>query len=53
MLGRYFYYQLANIYVSVTAGSILKSFVDILDHPSHILQLLGKSLPSIVGYFIA
>jgi len=53
MLGRYFYYQLANIYVSVTAGSILKSLGDIIDKPSHILELLGQSLPTMVGYFIA
>jgi hypothetical protein len=53
MLGRYFYYQLANIYVSVTAGSILKSITEILDHPSSLLISLGKSLPSMVGYFIA
>jgi hypothetical protein len=53
MLSRYFYYQLANIYVSVTAGSILKSLKDILDHPSNIVQLLGESLPTMVGYFIA
>ena len=53
MLSRYFYYQLANIYVSVTAGSILKSLADIIDHPSNILQLLGESLPTMVGYFVA
>ena len=53
MLGRYFYYQLANIYISVTAGSIIKSLADIIDKPTHILVLLGKSLPSMVGYFIA
>jgi len=53
MLGRYFYYQLANIYVSVTAGSILKSLADIIDHPSNILELLGESLPTMVGYFVA
>jgi hypothetical protein len=53
MLSRYFYYQLANIYVSVTAGSILKSLKDILDHPSNIVQLLGESLPTMAGYFIA
>ena len=53
MLSRYFYYQLANIYVSVTAGSILKSLADIIDHPSYILPLLGESLPTMVGYFIA
>lgn len=53
MLGRYFYYQLANIYVSVTAGSIIKSLADIIDKPTHILELLGQSLPTMVGYFIA
>lgn len=40
-------------YVSVTAGSILKSLADILDHPQNILALLGDSLPTMVGYFVA
>eukprot|EP00523_Entomoneis_sp_CCMP467_P008539 CAMPEP_0168737984 /NCGR_PEP_ID=MMETSP0724-20121128/10690_1 /TAXON_ID=265536 /ORGANISM="Amphiprora sp., Strain CCMP467" /LENGTH=1061 /DNA_ID=CAMNT_0008785295 /DNA_START=92 /DNA_END=3277 /DNA_ORIENTATION=- len=53
MLSRYFFFQLANVYVSVTAGSILKSLADILDHPSNILGLLGDSLPTMVGYFVA
>ena len=53
MLGRYFYYQLANIYVTVTAGSILRSLADILNHPSSVLQLLGQSLPMMVGWFVA
>lgn len=53
MVTRYFYYQLANIYITVTAGSILRSMADILDHPGNILPLLGESLPSMVGYFIA
>lgn len=53
MLGRYFYYQLANIYVSVTAGSILRSMAEIIESPSSILRLLGKSIPLMVGYFIA
>lgn len=53
MMGRYFYYQLANIYITVTAGSLWKSLAEILDHPSEILQLLGESLPTVVGYFIA
>lgn len=53
MLTRYFYYQIANIYVSVTAGSVLKSLADIIDHPSNLLPLLGESLPTMVGYFIA
>jgi hypothetical protein len=51
IIGRFFYYQLANIYISVTAGSILDSLSDIVEHPSNILAILGKSLPNVVGYF--
>ncbi len=53
IVGRYFYYQLANIYISVTAGSLLKSAADILARPSAGLEILGNSLPTVVGYFIA
>ncbi|CAB9506338.1 CSC1-like protein ERD4 [Seminavis robusta] len=53
ILKRYFYYQLANIYITVTAGSLWKSLGDIIDHPSNVLQLLGQSLPTMVGYFVA
>lgn len=53
MMGRYFYYQVINIYITVTAGSLWTSLSDILDHPSNLLQLLGESLPSMVGYFVA
>ena len=37
IIGRFFYYQLANIYISVTAGSILESLGEIVEHPSSIL----------------
>ena len=53
IVGRYFYYQLANIYISVTAGSLLKSAADIIARPSAGLEILGNSLPTVVGYFIA
>ena len=53
MLGRYFYYQVLNLYITVTAGSLWRSLADILDHPSSLLELLGSSLPSMVGYFVA
>lgn len=53
ILGRFFYFQLVNVYVSVTAGSILQSLADIINHPSNILSLLGDSLPTMVGYFVA
>jgi len=51
IIGRYFYYQLANIFITVTAGSILDSLGEIIEHPSNILAILGKSLPNVVGYF--
>eukprot|EP00804_Cyclotella_cryptica_P010295 CCRYP_012233-RB/>CCRYP_012233-RB protein AED:0.36 eAED:0.36 QI:398/1/1/1/0.85/0.87/8/444/916 len=51
IIGRYFYYQIANIYVTVTAGSILESLGEIIEHPSNVLAILGKSLPNVVGYF--
>jgi hypothetical protein len=53
MLGRYFYYQVVNIYITVTAGSLWRSLSEILDHPTSLLSLLGESLPTMVGYFVA
>ena len=53
MLGRYFYYQIANIYITVTAGSLWRSLSEILDHPTSLLELLGESLPTMVGYFVS
>ncbi|KAI2511217.1 Cytosolic domain of 10TM putative phosphate transporter [Fragilaria crotonensis] len=52
VLKRFFYYQLANVYVTVTAGSILDSLAEILDHPSNAFTILGISLPTVVGYFV-
>jgi len=50
---RYFYYQVANIYVTVTAGSIWKAASEILMRPPEILQILGDSIPMMVGYFMS
>jgi hypothetical protein len=52
LLKRFFYYQLANVYVTVTAGSILDSLAEILDHPSNAFAILGESVPTVVGYFV-
>jgi len=52
IMGRYFYYQLANIYVTVTAGSIWTSLGTILDHPGSIFEIMGKSIPHLVGFFV-
>lgn len=45
--------QLANIYITVTAGSLWMSLADILERPQNVLELLGRSLPTVVGYFVA
>ena len=50
---RYFYYQLANIYITVTAGALWTSLADIIDHPQNLLVILGKKLPQLAGYFIS
>ncbi len=48
-----FAFQLANIYITVTAGSIWISASQIIEHPSAGLEILGNSLPTVVGYFIS
>jgi len=53
ILVRFFYYQLANIYITVTARSVWDSLADIIDHPSTALLILGQSVPKVVGYFTA
>lgn len=51
--GRYFYYQLANIYITVTAGALWTSLAEIIDHPQQLLLILGQTLPRLAGYFIS
>jgi hypothetical protein len=53
MHGRYFYFQVLNLYISVTAGGIWKSLPDIIERPTNILSLLGESMPFMVGYFVS
>ena len=51
IMTRYFYYQLANVFVSVGLGSIANSIHQIIESPSSILSILGTSLPSLSCYF--
>lgn len=51
VVGRYFYYQLANVYIVVTAGSLWKSLATIITFPRSIFEIFGNSLPFVVGYF--
>jgi len=50
---RYFYYQLANIFVTTTAGSIWESMRYIVDKPEHMFEILGSTLPTMAGFFIS
>lgn len=52
ILARFYYYQLANIYITVTAGSIWTALGAMIDHPGSVLEILGRSLPTVVGYFL-
>lgn len=51
IMSRYFYYQLANVYITVTAGTVFDSIQDIIDNPGSILSILGESLPNVSIYF--
>jgi hypothetical protein len=53
ILARFFNYQLANIYITVTAGSIWDALYKIADHPGNALAILAASFPTVVGYFVS
>ena len=48
---RYFYYQIANIYVSVGFGSITSGITQIINNPGNILNVLGYYIASFSVYF--
>ncbi|CAM9184621.1 unnamed protein product, partial [Phaeothamnion confervicola] len=52
VMTRYFYYQLANIYITVTAGSIFDALQEIVERPKDIFEILGRSFPSVAVYFV-
>jgi hypothetical protein len=51
IMTRYFYYQLANVFVSIGLGAFAKSIHQIVEKPEAILSILGVSLPSFSIYF--
>lgn len=51
IMNRYFYYQLANVFVSVGLGSLASSLHQILNKPSSIFNILGSTVPSFSTYF--
>mmetsp|Transcript_24959 Transcript_24959/g.32234 ORF Transcript_24959/g.32234 Transcript_24959/m.32234 type:complete len:480 (+) Transcript_24959:1-1440(+) len=48
----FFYYQVANVYVSVMSGSIYTSLTDIIDSPTSVLTLLAEAVPTVSVYFL-
>jgi hypothetical protein len=53
IIGRFFYYQLANIFITVTTGSIWKDLYEILNRPGNAFAYLAASFPTVVGYFVS
>lgn len=53
IMTRYFYYQVANVYVALGLGSIATSIHAVINSPSNILSILGASLPSVSTYFVS
>lgn len=51
IMTRYFYYQLANIYVSVGLGSVASSLHEVLANPANLLTILGAAVPTFSTYF--
>lgn len=51
IMKRYFYYQLANVFVSVGLGSISGSLQEIIESPRSIFIILGENIPGFSIYF--
>ncbi len=48
----YFMYQIANVYLTLLAGSAFTSINDVLDNPTSILNYISAALPSTSVFFI-
>mmetsp|Transcript_14184 Transcript_14184/g.21223 ORF Transcript_14184/g.21223 Transcript_14184/m.21223 type:complete len:407 (-) Transcript_14184:91-1311(-) len=51
IMGRYYYYMLANVYINVTADTIFRSMETLVRNPGDILEILGESLPNVSAFF--
>ncbi|CAM9494427.1 unnamed protein product, partial [Phaeothamnion confervicola] len=47
VMSRYFYYQLANIFVTVMGGSVEKLLKKLNNDPAGVLTILGDALPNV------
>ena len=48
----FFFYQLANVYLILLAGSVFGALTDVLDNPVSIVGILANSLPTVSTFFI-
>ncbi|CAM9697534.1 unnamed protein product, partial [Ectocarpus sp. 4 AP-2014] len=52
VMSRYFFYQLANVFVTIGAGSIKDAIEKIFQQPRELLNVLGETVPKVAVYFI-
>jgi hypothetical protein len=48
----FFFYQLANVYLMLLAGSVFGAMADVLDNPTSIVSILANALPTVSTFFI-
>ena len=48
----FFFYQLANVYLMLLAGSVFGALTDVLDNPVSIVSILANALPTVSTFFI-
>jgi hypothetical protein len=48
----FFFYQLANVYLMLLAGSVFGALTDVLDNPVSIVGVLAGALPTVSTFFI-
>mmetsp|Transcript_1983 Transcript_1983/g.3535 ORF Transcript_1983/g.3535 Transcript_1983/m.3535 type:complete len:820 (-) Transcript_1983:1190-3649(-) len=48
----FFFYQMANVYLMLLAGSVFGALADVLDNPVSIVSILANALPTVSTFFI-
>ncbi|CAM9930580.1 unnamed protein product, partial [Hapterophycus canaliculatus] len=52
VMSRYFFFHLANVFVTIGAGSIKDAIEKIIAQPKMLLSVLGETVPLVAVYFI-
>lgn len=48
----FFAYQIANVYLTLLAGSVLGALTEVLGNPASVIELVGTALPTVSAFFI-